>query len=219
VAKLVQRLRDEGWIPKQGGEAVRTVENEFGDDAAAKKAASTEKQPPALTADWLDDPDREELRLVWHVEADPSSPVRYPLTRRPDGRVTYDVELHRCHEYVYPDAKTIGRVPTTCACGEDLAFQWDEDEVVPAFGASTGIFAECEACSRTFDPARGAATVTNPFDGTKEQVRGGAAYRFALKVDCGSCFVKDPALAFDPQLVAILEDEFGRDFFQVACLA
>src|SRR5580693_6895457 len=84
VAKLVERLRKEEWIadPKapafgklrfegkrdslaarSGGYAVHTVENVYGDDADAKVAASTEPQPPALTAAWLDDPDREEIRL------------------------------------------------------------------------------------------------------------------------------------------------------------
>jgi hypothetical protein len=218
VAKLVQRLRAESWIP-QGGHAVRTVENDFGDDLAAQAKACTERQPPAITAEWLDDPDREELRLVWHVEADPSSAIHYPLAPRPHGRVTYDLELHRCHEYVYPVSESIDAVPTTCACGEDLGFHWDEDEVVPAFGDSSGIFAECEACSRTFDPSSGAATVRNPFDGSSEQVRGGAAYRFALKVACGTCFVKDPALAFAPALVALLEDEFGRSFWQFGSLS
>ena len=78
-----------------------------------------------------------------------------------------------------------------------------------------GIFAECEACSRTFDPGKRAAAITNPFDGESEQVMGGAAYRFALKVDCGKCFVGDAALAFQRELVALVEGEFGRDFFEV----
>jgi hypothetical protein len=236
VAKLVERLRKEEWIvdPKgpafsklrfqgkreslaarTGGYAVRTVENTYGDDADAKMAASTEAQPLALTAAWLDDPDREEIRLVWPVQGDDPLPVRYPLSHRPQGRIAYALELHRCHEYVYPVSETIEVVPTMCACGDDLAFHWDEEEVVPAFRSSAGIFHECEACSRTFDPALGAATLRNPFDGTSEQVQGGAAYRFALKVDCGERFSDDPRLAFAPELVALVEDEFGRDLREV----
>jgi hypothetical protein len=129
--------------------------------------------------------------------------------------VTYSLELHRASDYVYPTSETIDPVPTRCVCGEELAFQWDTDEVVPAFEASSGIFAECEACSRTFDPAKGSANVENPFDGTRESIRGGAAYRFALKVDCGRCFAFDPALCFAPELVALVEEEFGRDFLQI----
>ena len=236
VAKLVERLRKDGWVAdpkapgyaslrfregraqlaaKTGGYAVRTVENDFGDDAVAKAAASTEALPIPLTAEWLDDPDREELRLVWPVDADEPPPLKYPLTRRPGGRVSYALELHRAHDYVYPVCAAIGPIPTECPCGDDLGFHWDEDEVVPAFGAASGIFAECEACSRTFDPTKGAAVFTNPFDGTRTEVRGGAAYRIALKVTCGTCFVADPGLAFAPELVALVQDEFGREFLEV----
>ncbi|MGD0526474.1 MAG: hypothetical protein ABSE49_15105 [Polyangiaceae bacterium] len=214
VAKLVERLRKDKWIPA-GGKAVTTVENTFGDDARAKLAASTAPLPPALTAEWLEDPDREELRMVWPVDAASASSLKYPLTRRPEGGAAYGLELHRAHDYVYPSGATIEAIPTTCVCGEDLGFHWDEDEVVPAFGTASGIFAECEACSRTFDPTKGAAVLTNPFDGTKTTARGGAAYRFALEVDCGGSFVADPGLAFAPELVALVEDEFGREFFQV----
>jgi len=240
IAKLVEKLRKEHWIAdpaapefarlrfaggqreklaaKTGGYAVRTVENDFGDDLAKKIAASTEALPAALTADWLDDPEREELRLVWPVEADAPLPVRYPLTARPEGSVSWKLELHRASDYVYPIAENIDPVPTKCACGDDLAFHWDEDEVVPAFEASSGIFAECEACSRTFDPAKGVAVIGNPFGGAAEPVRGGAAYRFALKVDCGKCFVADARLAFAPELVALVEEEFGREFLQVGAV-
>jgi hypothetical protein len=239
VAKLVERLRKERWIASPGspelarlrfqgkreqlaavtgGYAARTVENRFGDDAAAKLAASTEAQPARLTTEWLDDADREELRLVWPVEVDEPLPLQYPLTSQPAGIVRYALEVHRAHDYVYPGRENIGPLPSVCACGEELGFEWDEDELVPAFGASTGIFAECEACSRTFDPSRGSATVESPFDRTREEVRGGAAYRFALKIDCGKCFVPDARLRFAPELVALIEDEFGRAFFEVGAL-
>jgi hypothetical protein len=214
LVKLVERLRKEGWIGKTGGVAVRTVEVSSGDDAPARSAAATEPLPAALTAAWLDHPDREELRLVWPVEGAAADVLRYPLSRRPEGPVTYSLELHRASDYVYPTSETIDPVPTRCVCGEELAFQWDTDEVVPAFEASSGIFAECEACSRTFDPAKGSANVENPFDGTRESIRGGAAYRFALKVDCGRCFAEDAALCFAPELVALVEEEFGREFVQ-----
>jgi hypothetical protein len=217
VAKLIERLQKDGWIAS-GGQAVTTVENTFGDDVRAKRSASTKPLPAAITAGWLDDPDREELRLVWPVQGGETRPPKHPLTRRPEGKAGYALELHRAHDYVYPIAESIEPIPTLCVCGEDLGFHWDEEEVVPAFGSSSGIFAECEACSRTFDPTKGAAKLTNPFDGTTSQARGGAAYRFALKVDCGKCFVADPGLAFAPELVALVEDEFGREFFEVGAM-
>ncbi len=239
VVKLVERLRKEKWVVEPtaselaklrfegkreslakatGGYAVRTVENRFGADVSAKIAATTEPLPAALTAEWLDEEAREELRLVWPVAGESRElTLQYPLSISPGGALRYTLEVHRATEYVYPTAVAIGPVPTTCRCGEDQAFEWDDEELVPTFGASSGIFAECEECSRTFEPSKGNATITNPFDGSTAEVPGGAAYRFALKVDCGTSFVEDPKLAFNPLLVALVENEFGRQFYEVGC--
>jgi hypothetical protein len=235
IAKLVDALRAEKWIVDPatpelgklrfeglraerarttGGYAVKTVENTFGDDVRAKLAASTESTPVALTRDWLEDSDREELRLVWPVTGPSSLPLRYPLSHKPEGEVSYALELHRALEYVYPAAENLDPIPTVCKCGEDLAFEWDDEELVPAFADATGIFAECEECSRTFDPTLGTARLGNPFDESGEEVRGGAAYRFALKVDCGKSFVADPKLAFAPELVELIEKQLGRSFHE-----
>jgi hypothetical protein len=214
VAKLVAQLRTEHWIPA-GGRAVKSVANTFGDDGRAKLAASTEPQPAEITTEWLEADDREELRLIWPV-AQP--PIRSPILPSPDGEAEFVLELHRAPEYVYPTAKNIKRVPVECRCGEDLSFEWDEDEVVPPFESSTGIFAECDECSRTFDPSQGSAVIENPFDGSKERVAGGAAYRFALRAVCGKGFVADPKAAFDPALVELVEKAFGRSFYEFGCL-
>jgi hypothetical protein len=240
VAKLIELLREDKWIvdpipanlerlrfegaresfaKQTGGYAVRTVENKYGADRAKQIVASTEALPASITADWLDSPDREEVRLVWPVSSDDQRElVKYPLTHRPDGGVSYALEVHRAPEYVYPVSDTIGALPITCTCGEELDFEWDEEEVVPAFRSANGIFAECDECSRTFDPAKGSAKIQNPFDGSSEHLPGGAAYRFALKVDCGKSFVKDPKLAFAPELVALVEKAFGRTFYEVGAL-
>lgn len=219
LVKLVERLRKDKWIPsdRAAGSAVRTIENEHGGDAAKRRAAQTEPIPEPLTKEWLDAPAREELRLVWNVGPSDSE-TKYPLTHRPEGAAPFTIELHRCTEFVYPVAKTIGPLPTTCRCGEDLSFEWDEDELVPAFVSSTGIFTECEECSRTFDPSKGTATIENPFGGPSEELRGGAAHRFALVVDCGSSFVKDPSLALSPELTALFGELFGRTFYEVGAV-
>jgi len=209
LAKLIERLRKEKWIPASGGQAMRTV-----DKADAAKAI--EDLPKDITADWIAGaPEREEMRLVWNVKGDAGG-LEYPLSMKPEGTVSYTIELHRAPEFVYPVADNIEMIDTTCNCDEDLAFDWDEDEVVPAFKSSVGIFAECEECSRTFDPAQETAAITNPFDeDDDEDVRGGAAYRFALKVDCGKSFVEDAKLTFAKPLLALFEEEFGRSFYEV----
>lgn len=216
VAKLIERLRKESWLPPDGGEAITTIDNDFGDDAAKKKAAQTKPLPKTIDKEWLDDGDREEIRLVWPVNG---GGITYPLTHKPEGAASYAFEIHRAGEYVCPVAKTITPLATVCNCGEDISFAWDPDEVVPAFEKSTGIFTECEECSRTFDPSKVTSMITNPFDGSKEEVRGGGAYRFAIVIDCGESYVGDARLAFAPELVAILENEFNRSFYEIGTLS
>ncbi|MBX3189618.1 MAG: hypothetical protein KF819_21510 [Labilithrix sp.] len=199
VAKLVAKLIKDQWIaPESRGHAVKTVA--AGEDGK-------EELPGEITAAWLDASDREEVRLVW-----PGVPaMKYPLSIAPDGERSFALEIHRCAEYVYPTSKHVGALPTECACGEDLEFEWDEDELAPAFARASGIFAECEECSRTFDPFKGTATLTNPFDGSTEERAGGGAYLFGLKIACES-FARDPRLAFAKELAALVEEHFGRAF-------
>lgn len=238
IVKLVEKLRAEKWIidpaspdmqklqfrgprAKQaqttGGYALKRIENTFGDDALAKIAASTESLPATLDGAWLSHPTRSDLNLVWTVSSE-ASPLRYPLTRKPDGPTSYQLEIHRAYDFVYPISDTIDALPTECRCGNELAFEWDDDDVINPFGATTGISTECDECSRTFDPSKVTATIKNPFDGSEEEVPGGCAYRFAIKVDCKKHVVDDPRLAFAPDLVALVEKEFGRSFYEVGSI-
>jgi len=238
IVKLIDKLRAAKWIvdpaspdlaklefrgareqlgQKSGAYAIKRVANTFGNDREglfAKIAASTESLPAALDPEWLKDASRRDLNLVWWVSSE-APVVKYPLTRRPDGPVRYRFEIHRAWDFVYPISETIDPLPCECRCGNDLSFEWDADEWENPFGATGGIFTECDACSRTFDPAQVTADIKNPFDGSEEPVRGGCAYRFAIKIDCKERFVQDPSLAFAPELVALVEEEFGRSFYQV----
>lgn len=210
IAKLIARLQKDGFVGELSkGHGVKTV------DAGAN---GKEPLPAVIGADWLDGPGRDEMRLVWTFSGEEEG-IHYPLSAKPSGRAPFALEIHRAPEYVYPTSKDIDPLDATCNCGEDLTFEWDPEEVSAAFPNATGIFAECEECSRTFDPSKETATLRNPFDEDDEdEVPGGAAYRFALKVDCGDAFVADPKLAFSPALVALVEEEFGRGFYEFGAL-
>ena len=238
IVKLIAKLRAERWLVDPGSPdlaklelrgareelakgtgayAIRRIDHAFGtgrEALLAKIAASTESLPANLTTAWLDDPKREDLNVVWPVST--AVPVlKYPLTHRPDGPVSYRLQLHRAAEFVYPISETIDPLLGECRCGNDLSFDWDPAEVENPFGATSGLWTACGDCSHTFDPSKETATVTNPFDGSVEEVSGGCAYRFAIKVDCGRSFVPEATLAFAPELVALITEAFGRDFYEV----
>jgi hypothetical protein len=188
IAQLAERLRKEGWIADGGT-----------------------KTPTPLDGAWIDNPVRSDLVLGW--------PAARALLAATHGAPPVDVvlELHRGEDFVYPSANGIGRIETECDCGEDLAFEWDADEVTPPFGAAMGIFTECSECSRTFDPARSEAEILDPATGRTTSVRGGAAYRFALVVKAS--LPDGPVPAMSAELVATCAAEFNRSFYELGVLA
>lgn len=190
LINLVTKLREEKWLVGKG-KAFTTVE-------VGEK--NEEPVPETLDRAWLDDESREELRMVWSCKG-----ARSPLA---EGDAL-TIEIQRAPDFVYPTRKEIGPLPTECRCKEDLSFEWDEDELDPTFLRSTGIYTECEACSRTFDPAKGTATLTDPVTKKKDDVPGGAAYRFALKIE------SETGSTFSADLLAFMTKEFGRDFYEV----
>jgi hypothetical protein len=243
IAKLVDKLRKEKWIvdpksatfqklafesaplaAKSGGFSKRAIDVSEPRNASAGWAAT----PYPLSGEWLDHPDRADLVLRFPVHPIPKQgwqwgpdSLHHPLTGMEDvaAPLSYVLELHRGDDYVYPLSDCIDPIDTECACGEDLAFEWDDSEIQSPFGGASGIFTECSECSRTFDPAHAFADVTCPFTKKKTSVRGGAAYRFALVVDCGASFpARGPMPAFHPELKALCEAEFGRDFYEVGAI-
>src|SRR5262245_51345417 len=103
ITKFVEKLRAEKWIidpaspelarlsfrgPRAqhgqatGGYAIKAVKDTFGKDRdalLAKIAASTEGVPAALDAEWIDDPSRADLKIVWTVSCEGDLSLRYPL--------------------------------------------------------------------------------------------------------------------------------------------
>jgi len=192
LISLVKKMREENWLVGKGT-AFTTVES---------GEANQEPVPETIERAWLDDEGREELRMVWSCAA---AGARSPVA---EG-TALTLEIQRAPDFVYPTREEIGALPTECRCKEDLSFEWDEDELDPTFLRSTGIYTECEACSRTFDPAKGSATLTDPVTKKKDEVAGGAAYRFALKLE------SETPSTFAPDLLAFMAKEFGRDFYEV----
>ena len=240
ILKLIDELRKAHWVAAPGTETLAALRFDGAPQAAATgglarrvaavtsprdPAAGIEPIPRAVDADWIDDPKRSDVVLRWPVHPGKSflwgaDTLRYPLTRVEDVAppASFDFEIHRADDLVYPTDKGIGSLDAECRCGEDLTFEWDA-EVVSPFGSAGGIFTECEECSRTFDPAQHEANVLDPFTGKPTAVRGGAAYRFGLLVDCGASFpAGGSAPEFQPDLKTLVETAFGRDFHEIGAM-
>jgi hypothetical protein len=146
--------------------------------------------------------------------------LRYPLRPRP-AEPYYTLELHLCSDYVYHMSELIDPFPNKvwCACGQLLEY-YAEGERSNIFSSSR-IHCVCPNCRSDFDPARQCARVRHGWTGeTIGFIPGGAAYRFAVVVDCGKC-IPDREMGridFEPDLVSVCKKRLGCDFYQLTDL-
>jgi hypothetical protein len=131
------------------------------------------------------------VRLVWPVPSLALSGLRYPIRPRPyeerqAERVYYQLELHWCDDFVYHTSELIDPFAESpaCECGEALEYDAIAEHDDPPF-FDAAIRRTCPRCGSPFRPDALACTIRNAFTSDEREVRGGAAYRFALLVDCG----------------------------------
>ena len=142
--------------------------------------------------------------------------VQYPLvcdSGIPDDAY-YEIEIHLSEDYVHQCSECIDPVPTKCQCGEDLQY-WPADDEDVFYAAR--IRTRCPKCSRAFDPARFSVSFRDGFTGNESAIKGGAAYRFALVIDCGKCIPhpKKPPLKANPRLIELCQTVLRIEFYQV----
>lgn len=172
--------------------------------------------PYPITVEWLKEQLTGESRFEFPVEHADQIGLQYPLENYsgiPDDPY-YEIEIHLSHDYVHHSSECIEPVPTRCRCGEELEYYPDDDADV--FFASR-IRTQCPKCSRAFDPSKCFVSCRDGFTGDWSELQGGAAYRFAIVIDCGKCFPRpfEPPLVVSPRLLDLCQRVLKTDFYQV----
>ena len=226
VARLVDELREQRWIPDPSSEAFHHARGGVPLGAAgwcrSRKKPATRDRPArivwertrsAVTVEELEARPGPKV-LTWWLSGDPTGAVavgglRYPLTAMPDvSPVDYEIELRWAADAWFTPFgfECIEPLATGCRCGAELADA--EGETVRA---------RCPRCGRAWDPLAQRATIASQLDGTRAAaVAGGVAHRFGITVDCGKCFAhEEERLVFQPALRRLVEAELGARFVEI----
>jgi hypothetical protein len=190
-------------MPKDRGFApTRAQLNELIEALRAERWAHGQPQEESAGGD---------IQIVLPVERWGGSGLRYPFASRraPDPEAYYEIQIHLAAQYVHHASEIIDPLAaTSCACGGHLEFEPLED----LFYASR-LHLACPGCGEPFDPSALATTIRDPWTGEESTLLGGAAYRFALVIDCGKSLPEaDGAFRLEPALPQLLSARLGRQF-------
>lgn len=145
-----------------------------------------------------------DVLLLWPNKDLNLSGLKYPLTvvPGPEG-VYYDVEIHLAAQTVYHMSEIIDPFEAIrCTCGADIQ-EFEPSGDCPFY--SSRLPNHCPACNKAMNYATMPTTVRDGFTGLESTAVGGAAYRFALVVDCGKYWPEREA-AVAPEFLAVVEE-------------
>lgn len=217
---LVAALRRGGWILGEDSPGLAQMPFEQSSQYAPAKgrgyfacttgrADSFEAPLPELAQTFAD----RDLMIVWPVESLGASGLRHPLDGDFPPDAYYELQLHFARDFIYHTSELIDpfEPAPTCVRGHPLEIDPESDE--DPFYASR-LAARCPACGAAFDPSRLVATGRNGWTHAAVKLQGGAAYRFALVVDCGKSF-DEGRLHFHADLKSLVEKTLGQSTYEV----
>jgi len=154
------------------------------------------------------------------VENLQASGLRYPLEPLPEpgDETYYDIEIHVAPDYVYHWSElimTFDEEPV-CSCGTSAVFELPKGQR-QVFFAEERIRRKCEKCGEKVNLDKTKAVVRDAWTSRKSRLRGGAAYRFALLVDCGKCLPDSEGgeISASQEMVGTIEDTLQQRFVGV----
>lgn len=169
-----------------------------------------------VTLDWIESLLSGEARIEFPVLHVQDIGIRYPLvcdTGIPEDAY-HTIEIHSSNVYVHHCSECIDPVETKCGCGTDLEYSLDFDDDV---FYDARIRTQCPTCKKPFDPSSRTVECRDGFTEQSPNLVGGAAYRFAIVIECGKCIPtsKRPPLHTDPDFIELIKITLGTEVHQV----
>jgi hypothetical protein len=162
------------------------------------------------------DPQADELALIFPVNLPDGDwddlDVRYPFTFGEDEPGYHDVIVLASRDFIHHSSENIDPVETACArCGADLGYEPDDRLFVVAADFHARIRARCPGCGAPFHPSAQRVEIRDGYTTSHAGLlAGGAAFRFAVVVDCSKGWPRGkgaPALHAD--LLRLCEETIG----------
>lgn len=169
-----------------------------------------------LTVDWIEARLPGDMRIEFPVQHVQEIGIRYPLvcdSGLPDDAY-HTIEIHSSNDYVHHCSECIDPVETKCSCGTDLGYSRGFDDDV---FYSARIRTQCPSCTRPFDPSSSTVDYRDGFTGAKSRLVGGAAYRFAIVIECGKCIPapQKAPLRVDADFMELIKLTLGTNVYQI----
>jgi hypothetical protein len=236
VATLVKALVDAGYLAATGTPAFQRLK--FTDSIWSEAAAKTGATYLSNRVDFkgvpvpLDDATTQALaqgdyRLLFPIRTAWTAGLKLPLdqsapARRGEDGPGYDIEFHSANDYVHLTSELIGTFPTVdpatrpvpCkVSGTNLRYAAERvDNMFDRLGDR--IRHTCPTCSTIFRPQERPVRVLDGWTGTPAIVQGGATYRFAVVIDCGTSIPEQRPSA-TPEFKALCERVLATPLYEI----
>lgn len=208
VMQLIEAWRDNGYAvrggtPQHAAMNFHTHSTTYANAAATGASIRTAQGWRSFEDPHIGVVDQGELILQWPVTNTLDCGLKNPLGLVDEVEGTYfDLELHFSEDFVSDCNEMIDPMDTLCgSCGQDLEY-WPDSK--PDIFYAGRIRHVCPRCGTPFRPQDRAAVFRDGMTGEESELKGGAAYRFAIAVDCGKCWRTDARADAAP----VATDEF-----------
>lgn len=236
VASLTIAWLDAGYIPKAGSAALQRIDYTKSIWAEAAKATGSallknridfKSAPVPLDAATQTELAARDYRLIWPIQTAWTAGLKYALDQMPTARrgtdgPGYNLEIHSLNDYVYVSSELIASFPNVdpaarpvpCkVSGTDIHYVSEPiDRMFDQLGSR--IRHTCPTCSTIFKPQERRVSVRDGWTGERRDVAGGATYRFAIVIDCGTDIPEQRPNAV-AEFKAICEAAIGQPLYEI----
>jgi hypothetical protein len=237
VAALASALLRAGYVAQPGSAALQRLDftkTAWSSAAAATGAALMTKQTSFAACPVLDAAPAlralagADFRIVWPVHTVWTAGLKYPLDRQPkllrgQSGPSLNLEIHSLNDYVYLTSETLqpfpnadaASLPVACkVSATNLHYTADRpDNIFDLMGSR--IKHTCPTCGTIFRPQERKVVVRDGWTGRKRDEPGGAAYRFAILIDCGNAIPDQGPPTAVPEFLRLCEAAIGQKLYQI----
>lgn len=228
IAGLVEQWRAQAYVPRPGSYGHAALGYEPGDRPASLPTwgfslklgdgAFVESEDAGLIRPLRGLEEREFL-LRFPVVGPAASGLSFAFEHsEPDGAY-YDIDVLASEDFIEYIDERIEPVSDVCLCGEHLGYWVGTEDIF----CCRRIRRFCPRCERPFRPQEQTVNSASPFTGEITPLRGGACFRFAIRIQAGKGLNPVPRIdghlpRAAPAFLDLCQRALGQPLYEVGYL-